>query len=472
MHNTNYADCIESLTFSTIAPGGFGHLTCSLKLPQARLAIAELQPFANVALMDGTFAAFLGRWDEPAITLSETEGDLIQLSAQGGATNLKDDPQDYGYTAQTAQAVISNQISTRSAYIALDTDTSKILPNNPSSVYTLSYSGKTFEDILNDLGAKIGDYQWLVWDHPFHRTQNGFPTWQLQMHVRDTSTVAYQGILLGETSYSIRPSIEYTYNAVTITYKDSTTGLPSTITVQDSRLNSDKSQGTAPFPFRRLRKDLGTLLSSTEAAAVANGLLAQYQNGGYKIEVVLKRALNATGAEIPLWQVRADSNIFLPELSPLGQTLPFSTIVNTNVFYITETSYRETSGQAPTLTVHCNTFYDTAAFQITRLQYRAELLSRSQQSQGVIQAVGSPEIGTVAAAWGSAAITTDTYEAGVNFKATMANIPSSITLTSTSTSNAGTPTTVNITNTGFSFRVQPAANGVGYWRGTYKTNGN
>src|SRR6185437_1382660 len=138
-----------------------------------------------------------------------------------------------------------------------------------------------------------------------------------------------------------------------------------------------------------LRKDLSAYhLSATQATALANALMAQYQNGGWKITVVLDRVLDANGNEIPLWMVRADANIALPNLAPMGAQLPIAPTPNTNVFYITETEYSEQEGQTPQLTITCDSFYDRGAFQVARLQYREEHQIRSGKTRQKVQIPG------------------------------------------------------------------------------------
>ncbi len=64
-----YGAQVEALEFTTVAPGGFGDLTCALKLADARLPRPELAMFSRVCLRDGLFTAFAGEWSDPALTL-------------------------------------------------------------------------------------------------------------------------------------------------------------------------------------------------------------------------------------------------------------------------------------------------------------------------------------------------------------------------------------------------------------------
>ncbi len=137
-----YGEQIEALEFTTVAPGGFGDLTCLLKLPDARLPRPELNVFSRVCLRDGPFTVFGGEWSDPALVLDSTAGEHVLLSALGGGTSLRDDPDDSAYTsASTAQAIIAAEFAKRSAYFALDADQSAVLPAAPANTFTPVYDG-------------------------------------------------------------------------------------------------------------------------------------------------------------------------------------------------------------------------------------------------------------------------------------------------------------------------------------------
>lgn len=471
-----YSDQVMELEMDTIAPGGYGTMTCKVRVKDARIVPPELRLMANVAVMSGRFAVFLGRWDEPAIALQDGEGDYFELHAMGAAHCLSDEPADSTYSNQTAQFIIGQELSSRSAYLPLDQDTSQILPNNPSATFSPAFNTKTIEEKINEINPLLGDYTWGVWNHPTHRDAAGFPAWQLYWHVRDASTIAYTGYLVDEASYTIRPSVEYSYNAVQIKFRDATSDLPSSVTVKDSRLNNDNSQGNAPFPYRKLVKDLSyTHLSATEAAALANALLALYQNGGFKVEMDLEQVRNANGNLIPLATVRADANIFLPELSPFGTTITTTPKQGVNVFYIQETRYSEAGGSTPKLTISANSFFDGSAFQVARMQYIHEHLSKDGKVHHTVRAAGEQETGRCGMAFGTNSLAGDVWECGVNYKTATSTAPTSITLTGDGAPrapvNISTTGVASITNTGFQLQLFPAANGAGRWSGSYQTVG-
>ncbi len=484
-----YGARLESLAFSTTAPGGFGDLTCRVKTNNARNVPPELRQFARVALVGGGFVAYLGRWDEPAIVLNTSDGDVWELKALGASEATKDDPTDSAYTNQTTTQILSDQLTgpssrpagtpARSGFLQLDSDTSAILPDSPTAIFSPAPNGQTFEQVLNDLlplvqpNSGTADYTWGVWDHPTKRDTAGFPTWQLQVHQRDTTTVKYTAYEADIESYSIRPAVEYSYNVVTVKYRDATSNAPSSVTVRDSRLNADGTQGTAAFPWRKLFKDLSSAhLTSAEAANLANALLAQYQNGGFKVEATLSRVRDAYGNEIPLWQVRADGNIFLPQISPTGQTLPTTPTANVNVFYVHETHYSEAGGSTPKLTINANSFFDTVGLQIVRLQHMHERLTQDNKFHHSSRAAGEQLTGYAAQGWTAAMVPSGgTLGTTVNYGQTLSNTPSSITLTVQSSSNVSSVSATAATNVGFEFDVNVVANTSGYARYTWTTVG-
>lgn len=485
---------VEELRFTTIAPGGYGDLTAKLRISNARLQAQQSQfaLFANVAVMDGPFPVYLGRWDEPAIVLDSSEGDELQLTALGASQCTTDDPTDVSYLAQTPMAIISDQMTSstlkRNKTLPLDTDQTNVLPNNPAGTFNLAENGKNFEDVLNEMLGMLGDYTWAVWGHQnyqpgqsAHADAAGFPSWQMNVHKRDTSSanLKYTAYLVDEESHDIRPSIEYSYSVVTIKYRDATTLAPASVTVQDAGLNSNGSQGTCAIPWRRLSKDLSTLvLSSAQAQAIANALLADYQKGGAKITVVLDAVRDANGNLIPLWQVRADSVISLPELAPLAAQLPTTQTAYTwanggTLFYITETEYDGSGGATPKLTITANSFSDKAAFQIQRIQaIQEKYFVRERKHHSPVQASGEPLKGSFA--WTvNPTSSSEVFLMGILFSPTLTATPSSVTISVSSSSNATGVTAGDLTVQGFSISwTVPSGASASTVKGTWQTVGN
>jgi hypothetical protein len=445
---TNYGDQIEQLRFTTLAAGGFGNLSGRLKVRDASLVPAELRAFSRVLATDGSAVAFAGRWDAPAITLGDpSEGDVFDLQAMGGAHSLDDDPDDYSYSGQTALQIISNQISARSAYIAIDTDTSAILPTNPADTYNEAFAGKSFAEVLNTvLGKAASIFDWQVWDHPTHRDANGFPTWQLNVGLRDTTTVDYTAQIEDLSVGSGSTDIEHTYNAVELIYRDATTLVPTKLLVKDSRLNANKSQGNAPYPFRKFRIDKSNLtLSSAQASSLANLQLTQFQNGWGRHAFRVTSVRDANGNLIPLWQVRAGNNVFAPAYALAGNTLPTTPVPGVNLFFIVETEYDESS-DPPTLTISTDNYVDSVQFQLTRLEALETADARSQSvTTPPIQAAGASF--KMRWGWQGDAVTNGhTFGPQLAFPTIQSNAPSTIAFTQVfaPTNVTGGPSTNNV----------------------------
>lgn len=317
-----YGESIEGLEFSTVSPGGFGDLTCVLRLREARIPRPELGLFGRVCLRDGFFTAFGGEWTDPAIVLDAT-GEHVLLSALGGGVALRDDPDDATYaTPATAQAIIANEMSRRAAFLPLDQDQSGILPDNPSLTLTPVYDGLNLEEILHDLMGSLGDYVWEVWDHPHNTDQAGFPMWQLRAHQRDTTTTTWTAAGADVVSWHVASSAQRAYNVIQLAYVDPVTG-PASVTVSDTRLAANGSQGTAPFRRRKLRRAMTRIpLTAAQATSIASAWLALWQNPTGKIEVTLATVRDAQGNPAPLHQVRAGAHSSCRSSRHAGRSLP------------------------------------------------------------------------------------------------------------------------------------------------------
>ena len=469
-----YGEQVEALEFTTVAPGGFGDLACVLKLPDARLPRPELQLFARVCLRDGLSTAFGGEWSDPALVLDGGAGEYVHLSALGGGVGLRDDPDDAAYdTATTAQAIIANEFARRSAYLTLDPDQSAVLPAAPSSAFTPVYDGYTLEEILHDLMGALGDYVWTVYDHPRNRDYAGYPTWQLQAHPRDVTTTHY--IALGDDvlAWRVMPSAQRAYNVVEVAYVDPTAG-PGVVTVADSRLNSDGSQGRAPFRRRKLRRNLGGLpLTGAQASAIAHAWLAAYSNPTNKIEVELRAVRDATGVALPLHQVRADRNLFVPELAVRGQQLSSGPAPGVNQFWIAESQYRETAAGDIRLVLQLDNYADRAAALVARLHIADEARQRRRGVYRPVQSPGAQQTGYCSIRY-PGATAGQRVGAGVSFVPVLSNTPTGLTfttLTSTKVGSGPAVTAGTMTPYGCEVTVTAAAAGAVVWTGQYTTVG-
>ena len=106
-----------------------------------------------------------------------------------------------------------------------------------------------------------------------------------------------------------------------------------------------------------MRRNLGHLpLTATQATAIANAWLATYRDPTNKIEMMLRAVRDASGNPIPLSHVRADANLYVPELAVRGQRLASGPQPGVNQFYIVETSYRESATGDVRLTLQLDNY--------------------------------------------------------------------------------------------------------------------
>jgi hypothetical protein len=291
------------------------------------------------------------------------------------------------------------------------------------------------------------------------------------MHPRDASTTHYIAYAEDVVAWHVAPSAQRAFNVVEVAYVD-VTGGPGKVLVSDPRLGGGGSQNLAPFRRRKLRRTLGRVpLTSAQATTIAQAWLAAYQNVTSKIEVELRGIRDAGGAPIPLTQVRADRNLFIPELAVRGQVLSASAVPGVNQFYVVETVYRERENGDVRLVVYLDNYQDRAGSTLAQLKLSYDAALRSRGEYRRVQSPGAAEVGSCGATFSNVTAGA-TVGVRVNFKTVLAKVPSSITLTPTGTSNANTPTTANLDLYGFTLQwVAPAA-GATSWIGTYQTMGN
>jgi hypothetical protein len=454
----DYGASIEGLEFTTVAPGGFGDLACIVKLPDARIPRPELGLFSRAVLKDGLFTAFSGEWADPALVLDATHGEYVLLSALGGGVALRDDPDDSNYSGKTASQIMTSEFAKRSNYLALDSDLSAFLPTNPATIFSPAYDGYNLEELLGDLMANLGDYTWSVWDHPTHDDQMGLPTWRLEAHPRDTTTTHYTAYLPDILAWRVAPSAQRAYNVVQVCYTDTNTG-PAQVTVTDTRLADSGAQSLAPFRRRKLRQGLGRMpLTSTQATQIANAWLAQYQSITNKVEVELSNVRDGYGNVIPLHQVRADRNLYVPELAVRGQQLSSGPVPGTNQFYIVETSYRETAAGDVRLVLQLDNYADKGAALVSQLKLAYDASRRARGSIQPVVSVGVPVVVPCGATF-----TNETGGATVRivvpWGAVLAKAPTSVALSSVGSTNASSITANTPTIYGFTLQWTVTAGG-------------
>ncbi len=469
-----YGEQVEALEFTTVAPGGFGDLTCALKLADARLPRPELAMFSRVCLRDGLFTAFAGEWSDPTLVMDGQAGEYVWLTALGAGAALRDDPDDATYaTPTTAQAIIAAEFARRAAWLPLDQDQSATLPDHPTATFAPAYDGYNLEEILHELMGALGDYTWTVYDHPRNRDPAGFPTWRLAAHQRDVTTTTY--IASGEdiASWRVAPSTERAYNVAQVAYVDPQSG-PGVVTVSDPRLNGDGSQGSAPFRRRKLRRSLGRLpLTLAQATSIANAWLAAFSQPTNKVEITLRSVRDATGARIPLSYVRADANLYTPELAVRGQQLSSGPAPGINQFWIAESRYRETAAGDITLTLQLDNYADRAEGMLARLRIADDARQRQRGVYRITQSPGAQQIGFVSLRAPSVAAG-QAIGASVSFIPTLAKTPTGLSfsaLTSANVASGPSVTAATLTPYGCEVTVTAAGAGAIAWSGTYTTIG-
>lgn len=482
-----YTRELDSLSFTTLSPGGYGQLNARLNLNALARWRPEFGLFSRIALVESSGKAiWLGELVDPTYGM-DANGPYVQVAALGSGNALRDDPLSLAYVSQTPKQVVVDQLTRRSAYMPIDQDTTGIFPDNPSSTISPVYQERTMEDVVNDVIQLTGDYAWGVWGHPRNHDVAGFPTAQLLIHQRDVSTLSYvaslkQGDIVG---YRMTPAAERAYNVTQVDYLDPTTGVAGSQTYTDPRLAGDGSQNSAPFRRRKYVKNLRGIQTATSADAlnIANTYGPQMQNPSAKTTLTLGTARDVNNLEQPLWRVQADSNIMVPEWFASAQTLgrlyqPGHTIfvtppaeVGVSQFYIVQTTYKEDrSGYS--VEVQCDNYADDGAILVARLQEQADEKSRQgQQTTGIVQAAGASMRGRYGWRF-SNGVAGQSVGCEETFPAIAINAPTSLTLTSIAANNIGAISVSNITTLGATFSAAVSANGAGFASGTYQTNGN
>jgi hypothetical protein len=123
-------------------------------------------------------------------------------------------------------------------------------------------------------------------------------------------------------------------------------------------------------------------LTGAQATAIANAWLAAYSNITNKVEVELRSVRDANGRALPLHQVRADGNLYVPELAVRGQQLSSGPVAGTNQFYIVETVYKETAAGDVRLVLHLDNYADAVGAELARLKLAYDAASRARGRTG------------------------------------------------------------------------------------------
>jgi hypothetical protein len=470
---------LDNLTLSTISPGGFGTLTALLRVRSAKVQRPQFGMFARIAVMDGLTPVWLGELLNPAYGISQSDGEYIKLSALGLGNGLRDNPNSWTFTSQTAQQIaqfmLTQHTSTTKALTGiLSTDATQLFPDNPVNPITQVYMGRTMEEVLADAALLVGDYNWGVEADPIQKDFAGFPLGRVFARARALASVDYMAKLTANDIYTAEftPTADRAYNQIEVDYNNGTTGV-GVAKATDTRLNADLSQGLAPWRFRKYLRDLsGTgTVNGTIAQSVANTQLGLFQNPTYTGTATLRGIRDSNGARMPLWQAQAGRNLYVPEMAIQGAQLPTAPTQNVNLFWITQATYREDSTGNQQMDLNLGYLPDSADVQVARLQMAADALNRGSQVASVVQALGAPMRGQYAIGF-SGGIAGQNTGSAVEFPALAYQAPTSLTLTSTSSSNLGAVGVTDLTAVGAYLFATISANGAGFSRGTYKTNGN
>lgn len=470
---------LDNLTFSTISPGGFGTLTGLLRVRSAKVPRPQFGLFALIAVMNGPTPIWLGELMNPAYGISQSDGEYIKISALGKGNGLRDDPNSWSYTSQTAQqiaqAILTQHVTTTKALArVISTDNTQLFPDNPTNLITQVYTGRTMEEIIADVALLAGDYNWGAEADPLQKDFAGFPLARVFARARDLTTVDYTARLMGNDIYAAEftPTADRAYNQIEIDYNNGTSGLGIT-RATDTRLNADLSQGTAPYRFRKYLRDLSgdSTVNATIAQSIANTYLALFENPTYTGTATLRGIRDANGARMPLWQAQAGKNLYVPEMAIQGTQLPTAPTQNVNLFWVTQATYREDSTGNQQLDLNLGYLPDDADVQVARLQMAADAINRSGQLAAVLAALGTPLRGQYAIGF-SNALGGQNVGAAVEFPMQAYQVPTSLTLSSLASSNIGTLGVTDLTALGAYIFGTVSANGAGFARGTYRTNGN
>ncbi len=175
--------------------------------------------------------------------------------------------------------------------------------------------------------------------------------------------------------------------------------------------------------------------------------------------------------------VRADANLFVPELAVRGgatygqQALATGPTAGVNLFWIAETRYRETASGDVTLSLQLDSYPDHQGKLIGQLALAREAALRSRGAYRNVASAGAVEVGACGLVL-QQQTAGSTVSVVINFKQVLAQAPTSITLTATSQSNVSGVAASLLSVYGFTLSITVAANGAVSWMGTYQTVGN
>jgi hypothetical protein len=410
--------------------------------------------------------------------MDQTNGEYVKIQALGMGNCLRDDPGTFSYSNTKAQAIAIAQLQLRTVTfkeLPIDTDTTQLFPDNPAALLNLVYDGRNMEEIITDVALQVGDYNWGVEASPTVKDFTGvFPIGRLYARARDTTTTHYTAYLKdGDVyQYEFTPTADMAYNVMDNAYTNGAGGVSHYVT-SDSRLASDRSQGAAPFRWRRYQRDFTGIstVNAAQATTIGATQLALYKNVTYKGSLSLRRVRDANHVIQDLYNVQAGKNIFVPELAILGQQLAISATPNVNQFYIKSAKYSEDQSGNQQMQLDLGYYRDDAAIRIAQLQLQADANQRGGKTTGTVQALGAPINGFVG--WNfSNATAGQNSGAGAQFPAQCSQTPTSLVFTGVANTNVGAISANFFTNVGCMVFGPAVASGAGSYGATYSTVGN
>jgi hypothetical protein len=176
-------------------------------------------------------------------------------------------------------------------------------------------------------------------------------------------------------------------------------------------------------------------LTAGQATTIAQAWLAAYQNVTNKVEVVLGSVRDANGNPMPLHQVRADRNLFIPSLAVRGQQLAPSPQAGVNQFYIVDGSYRERASGQVSLALQLDNYADRAAALLAQLKLAYDAASRKRGNYRFALSPGVPVIVPFALAVSNQSAG-GAVVCNVPWPGVLSAVPGTVTINITSQSNA------------------------------------
>lgn len=471
---------VENLSISSVAPGGFGTMSGMIRLRRAQIPRPQFGMFARVAMMSRGQAVWLGELMTPAYGINQSYGDYITLNGLGLGNCLRDDPAIWVYSGQTpqqiGQALLTQEVTTTNKITGIiSTDNSQIFPDNPALTITTTYDERTVEEVLQDIALQAGDYNWGVEADPVKKDSVGFPLGRIFVRARTLTSIDYMASMLGKDiiSAEFTPAATRAYNAIEIDYTNGTSGIAQALST-DARLTGTFGQGTAPFRYRKYVRDMSgdSLVNSTVASSIASTYLNLFKNITYTGTVRLAGVRDGSGKPIPLWEVKAGYNLYLPDLTVVAAAqLPTAATQNSNLFWITSATYHDDANGAQYLELQLGYLPDTADVMVARMQMVEDEEARSGKVTNVVQRQGAALQGYYAFAF-SNALLGQGVGIGVTWQALAWQAPTSVTLTPIGNVNVSGLTASNFHAIGCSITGTATAAGAGSATGTYQTSGN